>query len=67
MEIKEYLSRYYEHYDEDGRLVHNRCGQIEYATTMKYIRRYLQTQGKVLEVGAGTGRYSLTLAREGVM
>jgi SAM-dependent methyltransferase len=33
---------------------------------MTYIHRYANMQSKILEVGAGTGRYSITLAREGM-
>ena len=62
MEVKELLSQYYENYDEEGRLVNRRSGQIEFATTMRYIRKYLRPEAKVLEIGAGTGRYSLALA-----
>lgn len=65
METKDYLSAYYQHYDEDGRLARNRRGQVEYATTMAYLRRYLSPGCRVLEIGAGTGRYSITLAAEG--
>ncbi len=65
MTAKEILSRYYEAYDEDGRLSVSRRGQLEYATTMRYIRKYLLPGDKVLELGAGTGRYSLALAGEG--
>ena len=65
METKDYLSAYYQHYDEDGRLARNRRGQVEYATTLAYLRRYLSPGCRVLEIGAGTGRYSITLAAEG--
>ena len=65
MEVKELLSQYYEQYDEDGRLVNRRSGQIEFATTLRYIRKYLRPEAKVLEIGAGTGRYSLALADQG--
>ncbi len=58
------LSRYYSRYDEDGRLL-SLHGQVEYHTTMHYIHRYLTPGAKILEVGAGTGRYSLALAAEG--
>lgn len=64
MEIKDYLTKYYENYDEDSRLL-SRRGQIEYLTTMGYIQAYLQPGMKILEIGAGTGRYSLTLASLG--
>lgn len=56
---------FYSQYDEDGRLSRTRHGQLEYCTTMTYIHRYLPANAKVLEVGAGTGRYSIALAKEG--
>ena len=61
-----YLEDFYNAYDEDGRLL-SRCGQVEYLTTMKYIRQCLSEhqQARILEVGAGTGRYSVTFAKEG--
>lgn len=61
-----YLEEYYNSYDEDGRLL-SRHGQVEYLTTMKYIRECLASvpEPKILEVGAGTGRYSVTLAKQG--
>lgn len=58
------LNTYYSRYDEDGRLL-SRHGQVEYRTTMRYIHRYLTPGAKILEIGAGTGRYSLALAAEG--
>ena len=60
------LENYYNAYDEEGRLL-SRHGQVEYRTTMKYIHDGLagMEQPRILEVGAGTGRYSVTLAREG--
>lgn len=60
-----YLSRFYgTRCDEDKRLT-SRHGQVEFLTTMRYIERYLQPGMRVLEIGAATGRYSLTLARRG--
>ena len=38
--------------------------QIEYITTMKYIDKYLKPGAKILEVGAGTGAYSIELAKK---
>ena len=63
--MKERLEAYYADYDEEGRLVKLRRGQVEYITTMRYIHKYLHPGAKILEIGAGTGRYSVTLAREG--
>lgn len=62
-----YLNEYYSRYDEEGRLL-SRHGQVEYLTTMKYIRESLVglSDPAVLELGAGTGRYSVTLAKQGV-
>ncbi len=63
---KEIISSFYGQYDEDGRTVRSRHGQLEYCTTMTYIHRYADPRSKILEVGAGTGRYSIALAAEGM-
>ncbi|MCR5754034.1 MAG: class I SAM-dependent methyltransferase [Acetatifactor sp.] len=62
----EIVSSFYSQYDEDGRLERSRRGQLEYITTMEYIHRYAGKHSRVLEVGAGTGRYSIALAKEGM-
>jgi ubiquinone/menaquinone biosynthesis C-methylase UbiE len=62
---KEIVSGFYDQSREDDRLKRSRHGQLEYAVTMSYIHRYANSQSKVLEVGAGTGRYSAALAEEG--
>lgn len=59
-----YLEEYYNSRDENARLL-SRHGQVEYLTTMRYIDAYVQPHSRILEVGAGTGRYSLALARAG--
>lgn len=61
-----YLEEYYNSYDEEGRLL-SKHGQVEYLTTMKYIKESLEriNEPLLLEIGAGTGRYSVTLAKEG--
>ena len=60
------ISEFYTKYDEETRLERTRRGQLEFFTTMEYIHRYADRNAKVLEVGAGTGRYSIALAREGM-
>ena len=66
MEKKELeaIVAHYEGYDEDARFNARWC-RVEYLTTMRYIHRYLRPGDRVLELGAGTGRYSLALAGEG--
>ncbi len=60
------LEQHYNKFCEDKRLT-RRHGNIEYITSMKYIHKYLETMEdpKILDVGAGTGRYSVQLANEG--
>ncbi len=60
----DFFRDYYESHDEDGRLL-TRYGQVEFLTTMRYIRRYLAEGMRIIEIGAGTGRYSHALARMG--
>lgn len=64
MNINQYLINHYNNYDEDSRLV-PKHGSVEFLTTMKYIEKYIKSDDRVLEIGAGTGRYSHALAREG--
>lgn len=64
MDELKYLTEYYNNYDEDGRLL-SKHGQVEFLTTMKYINKFLKKGMRVLEVGAGTGRYSLAIAEKG--
>lgn len=58
------ILKYYDGYDEEGRLS-SKYGQVEFLTTLRYIERYLTTDAKVIEVGAGTGRYSREIADMG--
>lgn len=64
MDRKEILENYYNEWNEDDRLL-SRFGQVEFLTTIRYIEKYLKPGMKILEVGAGTGRYSHYFARKG--
>ena len=61
----EMVKGFYKQYDEDARLIKSRQGQLEYRVTMDYIHRYLKKGASIIEIGAGTGRYSIALAKEG--
>ena len=55
------LEAYYNKFCEDKRLT-RRHGNVEYITSMKYIHKYLENfskNAKILDIGAGTGRYSI--------
>lgn len=67
------LEEYYNKFNEEKRL-NSRHGQVEFRVSMKYIQEYLQecekagrtkSQIKLLDIGAGTGRYSVAIANEG--
>ena len=60
-----FLENFYNEYDEEGRLANNRVGRVEYLTTRRYLDPLLTKDCKIAEIGAGTGRYSVTLAKEG--
>ena len=63
------LEKHYNKFNEDKRLL-RKHGQVEYITSMKYIHKYLEflleekekNEIKLLDIGAGTGRYSVALA-----
>lgn len=59
------IVEYYNKFNEDKRL-NTRHGEVEFTTTMHYIKEYLPHPGcRVADIGAGTGKYSLSLAGEG--
>lgn len=63
---EENLIKYYNKFNEDKRLTH-RHGIVEYKTAMKYIHDYLKEMNnpKIIDIGAGTGKYLVALANEG--
>lgn len=60
------IEKYYNKFNEDKRLL-RRHGNVEFVTSMKYIHEYLREDKnkKIIDIGAGTGRYSVALANEG--
>lgn len=64
MKTTQYINDFYNTYDEESRLT-SKHGTVEFLTTMRYIEKYIQPDSHVLEIGAGTGRYSHALARQG--
>lgn len=63
---REKLELYYNKFNEDKRLT-RRHGKVEFITSMKYIHKALEnyTNPKILDIGAGTGKYSIALSEEG--
>lgn len=61
------LSDVIAYYNSDPQREHNRLErhQLEYELTWRYLENYLPPAGKILEIGAATGRYTLELARRG--
>ena len=56
---------YKDGYVEDDRLTSDKMHYIEFITTTHYIDKYLKDGDRILEVGAGTGAYSLYYADKG--
>ena len=64
MERLEALTNYYTTHNEDARLAPKR-GMVEFLTTIHYVEKYLKPGMRILEIGAGTGRYSHYFAQNG--
>ena len=59
------LEQYYNKFHEEHRL-ETRHGFVEFNTSMKFIHEAIKSpSAKILDIGAGTGRYSVALSREG--
>ena len=63
MKTNQYLIEYYNKGGENGRLA-SRHGSVEFLTSMCYIEQYLKPDSRIIEIDAGTGRYSHALARK---
>ena len=66
------IEKHYNKFNEEKRLT-RKHGQVEFITSMKYIHKYLdilakennindKSEIKIMDIGAGTGRYSVALS-----
>jgi len=62
---KNIILNYYNNYIEDERFTKDKAHSLEYLTTKKYIDENLKEGNRILEVGAGTGAYSIHYASIG--
>lgn len=62
--FKDKLSEYYNKFNEDKRLT-RRHGQVEFITSVKYINSYLKEGDRIIDIGAGSGRYSIYFKEKG--
>ena len=58
------IEKHYNKHPEDLRLL-RRHGIVEFETTMYHLRRFLKPGYRLLDIGAGTGRYTSALMAEG--
>lgn len=69
------IEKHYNKFNEEKRLT-RKHGRVEFITSMKYIHKYLdilaeennindKSEIKIMDIGAGTGRYSVALSDEG--
>ncbi len=58
------IERHYNKHPEDLRL-QRRHGMVEFEVTMHHLHRFLKPGMQILDIGAGTGRYSSALMAEG--
>lgn len=58
------IEKHYNKHPEDKRLL-RRHGIVEFETTMYHLHRFLHPDSFLLDIGAGTGRYTSALMAEG--
>lgn len=63
--MKELVKKYYSEYGikEWDRLAANPYSEIEFKTTMHYLKKRLPEKGLILDAGGGPGRYAIELAK----
>lgn len=65
--LKKEVRKYYSGYGikEWRRLIKDSYHQIEFITTMHFLKKYLPKKGHILDAGGGPGRYTIALAKTG--
>lgn len=63
--VEKILENYYNQGKEKERLIKDKAHMVEFLTTVRYIDKYLKKGDKILDIGAGTGIYSLYYAKKG--
>ncbi len=58
------ISSIYDIFDEATRL-DSQAARVEFLTTVRYVEHNLKPEMRILDLGAGTGRYSLYFAKQG--
>ena len=58
------LIKYYNKFNEDKRL-NTKHGQIEFKTAIHYIDKFIKKNNRILDIGAGTGKYSVYYSTKG--
>ncbi|MBT3940531.1 class I SAM-dependent methyltransferase [Candidatus Woesearchaeota archaeon] len=65
--MKSKVKKYYTEYGEGEwkRLIKDPYHQMEFNTSMHFLKKYLPKKGLILDAGAGPGRYTVALAKQG--
>ncbi|WP_051569311.1 class I SAM-dependent methyltransferase [Alkaliphilus transvaalensis] len=59
------IREYYLSYDEESRLIKDNAHKVEFDTSIHLLNKYIDANSKVLDIGAGTGRYTFYFAKKG--
>lgn len=59
------VKNYYKNFDEGNRLQSDNSGKLEYDMTIRILKKYLPSNGVILDLGGGDGVYSFPLSNLG--